>query len=39
MTAGDEMAATGGIMYTDEGEYEFDEDEVAALEGKRLVAH
>ena len=33
-----EMAATGGIMYTDEGELEFDEDEMAALEGKRLVA-
>ena len=25
-------------MYTDEGELEFDEDEVAALEGQRLVA-
>ena len=24
-------------MYTDEGELEFDEDEMAALEGKRLV--
>ena len=25
-------------MYTDEGEYEFDEGEMAALEGQRLVA-
>ena len=25
-------------MYTDEGELEFDEDEMAALEGQRLVA-
>ena len=33
-----EMAATGGIMYTDEGELEFDEDEMAALEGQRLFA-
>ena len=33
-----EMAATGGIMYMDEGELEFDEDEMAALEGQRLVA-
>ena len=30
-----ETAATGGVMYTDE---EFDEDEMAALEGQRLVA-
>ena len=30
-----ETAATGGVMYTDEGELEFDED---ALEGQRLVA-
>ena len=36
--ATNEMAATGGIMYTDEGELEFDEDEMAALEGQRLVA-
>ena len=28
-----EMAATNGIMYTDEGELEFDEDEMAALQG------
>ena len=28
-----EMAATGGVMYTDEGELEFDENEMAALEG------
>ena len=33
-----EMAATGGVMYMDEGELEFDEDEMAALEGQRLVA-
>ena len=32
------MAATDGIMYTDEGELEFDEDEMAGLEGLRLVA-
>ena len=32
------MAATGGVMYTDEGELAFDEDEMAALEGQRLVA-
>ena len=31
-------AATGGVMYTDEGELEFDEDEMTALEGQRLVA-
>ena len=33
-----EMAATGGVMYMDEGELEFDEAEMAALEGQRLVA-
>ena len=33
-----EMAAAGGVMYTDEGELEFDEDEMAALEGQHLVA-
>ena len=33
-----ETAATGGVMYTDEGELEFDEEEMAALEGQRLVA-
>ena len=33
-----ETAATGGVMYTDEGELEFDEDEMAALEGQLLVA-
>ena len=32
-----ETAATGEVMYTDEGELEFDEDEMAALEGQRLV--
>ena len=32
-----ETAATGGVMYTEEGELEFDEDEMAALEGQRLV--
>ena len=33
-----ETVATGGVMYMDEGELEFDEDEMAALEGQRLVA-
>ena len=33
-----ETVATGGVMYTDEGELEFDRDEMAALEGQRLVA-
>ena len=33
-----ETAETGGVMYTDEGQLEFDEDEMAALEGQRLVA-
>ena len=37
-TAGDEMAVTDGVLFTDEGELEFDEDEMAALEGQRLVA-
>ena len=32
-----ETAETGVVMYTDEGELEFDEDEMAALEGQRLV--
>ena len=32
-----ETAATGGVMYTDEGVLEFDEDEMAALEGQCLV--
>ena len=32
-----ETAETGGVMYTDEGELEFDENEMAALEGQRLV--
>ena len=37
--AGDERdSSTGGVMYTDEGELEFDEDKMAALEGQRLVA-
>ena len=31
-----ETVATGGIVYTIEGELEFDEDELAALEGQRL---
>ena len=35
--ATNETAATGAVMYTDEGELEFDEDEMAALEGQRLV--
>ena len=33
-----EMVVSGGVMYTDEGELEFDEDEMAALEGQGLVA-
>ena len=33
-----ETEATVVVMYTDEGELEFDEDEMAALEGQRLVA-
>ena len=33
-----ETAATGGVMYMDELELEFDEDKMAALEGQRLVA-
>ena len=32
-----ETAVTSGVMYTDEGELEFDEDEMAALEGQCLV--
>ena len=44
---GDKTAATTGderdgderwVMYMDEGELEFDEDEMASLEGQRLVA-
>ena len=31
-------AATGGVMYMDEGKLEFDENEMAALEWQRLVA-
>ena len=33
-----ETAATGGVMYPDEGELEFDEDEMAVLEVQRFVA-
>ena len=33
-----ETAATGGVMYKDEGEFDFDEDEMAALERHRLIA-
>ena len=33
-----ETTATGGIMYTNEGKLESDEDEMAALEGQRLFA-
>ena len=33
-----ETAATGGVMYTDEGKFEFDEDDMVALEGQHLVA-
>ena len=31
-----ETAATGGVMYMDEGVLEFDEDEMAALGWQRL---
>ena len=31
-----ETAVIGGVMYTDEEELEFDEDEMAAFEGQRL---
>ena len=37
-TVTNETATTGGVMYTDEGELEFDEDELAALEGQSLAA-
>ena len=37
VTAGDETGATGGVMYTDEVKLKFDEDEIEALEGQRLV--
>ena len=38
-TASDEHTAViGGVMYTNEWELEFNEDEMAALEGQRLVA-
>ena len=37
-TIGDETAVTGGVMYTDEGELKFDEDEMAVIEGQCLVA-
>ena len=33
-----ETAATDGVMYMNEGELEFDEDEMAVHEGQRLVA-
>ena len=33
-----ETAATGGVMYTDEGDLEYDEDEMAVFEGQHLVA-
>ena len=36
--ATNETAATGGVMYMDEGEFKFDENEMAALEGQRLFA-
>ena len=32
-----ETTATRGIMYTNEGELEFDEDEMAALEGQLFL--
>ena len=33
-----ETAATVGVMYTDEGKLELDENKMAALEGQHLVA-
>ena len=37
-TAGDERdSGDQWVMYTDDGELKFDEDEMAALEGQRLV--
>ena len=33
-----ETAVTDRVMYTDEGNLEFDENEMAALVGQRLVA-
>ena len=33
-----ETAATGDVMYMDEGALKFDKDEMAALEGQHLVA-
>ena len=33
-----ETVATSEVMYTDEGELEFDEDEMEAREGQRSVA-
>ena len=38
MTASDKTAADGRVMYMDAGELEFNENEMAALEGQRLVA-
>ena len=32
-----ETAATGGVMYKDEGKLVFDENEMAVLEGQRVV--
>ena len=32
-TAGEKTVATGGVLYTDEGELEFEEDEMAASSG------
>ena len=33
-----ETATTGEVMYTNKGELEFDDDDMAALEGQRIVA-
>ena len=39
VTAGDKRDGDDrGVMYTDEGKLEFDEDEMTALEGQRLFA-
>ena len=37
-TAGDETPAIGRVMYTNERQLEFDEDDMAALEGQYCVA-
>ena len=38
-TAGDETVATDGVVFTDEGELEFDEDEMAAFHWRPWACH